>query len=56
MDEIASNTRKQRIRDFAERWRNVFEIAFTAVLAVFSVLLYCANRDYANTAKQAQRP
>jgi hypothetical protein len=44
------------IHSFAERWHNAAMILFTAVLACFSLLLYCANRDYATTARAARRP
>jgi hypothetical protein len=56
MNEVAGNTRQDRIREFTERWKSVCEIAFTAVLLVFTILLWRANRDYSNTARQALRP
>ena len=44
------------IRDWSDRWHNFLIAVFTLLLAFFSALLYCANRDYAATARAARRP
>lgn len=56
MHDGTSSTLTEWIIAFADRWKSVATIVFTAVLAVFTVGLYRVNSDYANTARQSQRP
>jgi hypothetical protein len=44
------------LRDQIEPWKAIIEIAFTFFLVLFSALLYLTNRDYARTARLAERP
>jgi hypothetical protein len=46
----------KRLKDKIEPWKPIIEIVFTFFLLVFSVLLYLTNRDYARTARLAERP
>jgi hypothetical protein len=44
------------LREKIEPWKAIIEVVFTFLLVVFSVLLYLTNRDYARTARLAERP
>ena len=56
MAEDTPRTKKERIRAFAERWKSVAEVVFSGTLVVFTALLFYVNRDYARTARNAERP
>jgi hypothetical protein len=46
----------EQLRNVLRKWKVVIDVFFTAILVLFTGLLYCANRDYARTARLAQKP
>ena len=44
------------LREKIEPWKAIIEVVFTFFLVLFSLLLYLTNRDYARTARLAERP